>query len=240
MANALVVKGAVDAATVRRGGIETNPREPRHRRQQAEWAERLTEEGLVQFAPELLAATHEGGDPRGVARVKCAEACGEFGKVTRRFKHAAVGEEGARCRLYFEEREIVTTLAACGAPELIKEFREREDRWAGIPAVVADLAPTHLAARACAALNNGDVQVLGGEANGGGESGEAGANNNDALRRVTHRRCRTARPTETPRAIAVPPIARIPAGIAASTLTLSRTSMVIAAPTATFAIKKRR
>ena len=39
VANALVVKGAVDATAIRRRRIEANPCEPRHRCQQAEWAE---------------------------------------------------------------------------------------------------------------------------------------------------------------------------------------------------------
>ena len=195
---------------------------------------------MIKFAPELLAAAHEGGDPRRIARIERTEACGELGKVARCFEDTAVGEEGARCRLYFEEREIVAALCASGAPELIEEFWQGEDRGAAIPAVWSDLSPTHLAARARAALHNGDLHPFGGEANGGGESGESGANYNDALRRDAHRRCRTARPTETPRAIAVPPIARSPAGIAASTLTFSKTSMVIDAPRATFAMRKRR
>ena len=240
VANALVVEGAVDATAIRRGGIEANPREPRHRRQQAERTEGLTEEGLIKFAPELLAAAHEGGDARSVARIERTEACGELGKVARCFEDAAVGEEGARRRLDFKEREIVAALRASGAPELIEEFWQGEDRGAAIPAIRADLAAAHLAAGARAALNNGDVHPLCGEANGGGESGEAGANNNDALRRNAHRRCRTARPTETPRAIAVPAIAKSPAGIAASTLTLSKTIMVIDAPRATLAMRKRR
>ena len=240
MANALVVEGAVDAAAIRRGGIETNPCEPRHWCQQAEWAERLAEEGLIQFAPELLTATHEGGDPRGVARIECTEACGEFGEVARRFKDATVGEEGARRRLDFQQRQIVAALRASSAPELIEEFWQGEDRGAAIPAIWTDLAAPHLAAGACAALDDGDLHPFGGEANGGGESGEAGANNHDALRHDAHRRCRTARPTETPRAIAVPAMARSPAGIAASTLTLSKTSMVIDAPRATLAMRKRR
>ena len=240
MANTLVVEGAVDAAAIRRGGIEANPREPRHWRQQAEWAQRLTEEGLVELAPELLTAAHEGGDPRRIARIECTEACCEFGKVTRRLEHAAVGEEGARRRFDFQEREIVAALCASGAPELIEEFGKGEDCGAAIPTIRADLAAAHLAAGACAPLHNGDLHPFGGEANGGGESGESGANNDNALRRGAHRRCRTARPTETPRAIAVPAMARMPAGIAASTLTLSKTSMVIDAPSATLAMRKRR
>jgi hypothetical protein len=45
-----------------------------------------------------------------------------------------------------------------------------------------DLTSTHLSARACAALNNGDVDAGGGETDGTGEAGESGAHNNDALR----------------------------------------------------------
>ena len=240
MANALVVEGAVDAAAVWRGGIETNPGKPRHGREQAERTEGLTEEGLIKFAPELLASAHEGGDSRRISRVERAEACGKLCEIARGFEDAAVGEEGARRRLNFEERQIVAALCASGAPELIKEFGQGEDRWAAIPAVWPDLAATHLAAGACATLHNGDLHPFGGEANGGGEPGESGANNNNALWRDAHRRCRTARPTETPRAIAVPPIARSPAGIAASTLTLSKTIMVIDAPRATLAMRKRR
>ena len=81
MTNAFVVEGLVDAATVRRSGIKANPREPRTWRKEAQRAERLTEEGLIQFAPELLAAAHEGGDPRPVARIERPEACGEFGQI---------------------------------------------------------------------------------------------------------------------------------------------------------------
>ena len=81
MADALVVEGLVDAATVRRCGIQTNPRKPRTWRKEAQGTERLAEEGLIQFAPELLAATHEGGDPRRVTWIKRTEACGEFGEI---------------------------------------------------------------------------------------------------------------------------------------------------------------
>ena len=45
--NAFVVECRVDAATVRRGRIETNPCEPRHRRKEAQGTERLAEEGLI-------------------------------------------------------------------------------------------------------------------------------------------------------------------------------------------------
>ena len=68
--------------------------------------------------------------------------------------------------------KLVAALSAAGGPELIEEFGEGEDRGATIPAVWPSLAAPHLSTRACAALNDGDVDAGGGETNGAGKAGD--------------------------------------------------------------------